>query len=196
LVSLRLHKHAETVIGRVRGRRIRVILVSALLAMAVVTAGFPIYVAPQIDDLRHADAIFVLGGRGYERYSYGLALALRGVAPQLVVSNPAGAQDIWLTDLCEHQRYAFTVSCFKPEPDTTFGEARELRRLAIEQGWRTVIVVTFRPHISRARYIVEKCFDGDLIMSASPARLSFEYWMWMYVYQTAGYIRAAFQSAC
>jgi hypothetical protein len=113
-VSLRLHRHAETVIGRVRGRRIRVILVSALLAMAVVTAGFPIYVAPQIDDLRHADAIFVLGGRGYERYSYGLALALRGVAPQLVVSNPAGAQDIWLTDLCEHQRYAFTATALPP----------------------------------------------------------------------------------
>jgi uncharacterized SAM-binding protein YcdF (DUF218 family) len=195
-VSFGLHKHAEKLIGWVRGRRIRAILVSALLAMAFVAAGFPIYVAPQIDSLRRADAIFVLGGRGYERYSYGLTLGLRGGAPQVVMSNPAGARDIWLTDLCEHQRYAFAVSCFKPEPDTTLGEARELRRLATQQGWHTVIVVTFRPHISRARYIVEKCFDGDLIMSESPARLSVEYWMWMYVYQTAGYIRAAFQSAC
>jgi uncharacterized SAM-binding protein YcdF (DUF218 family) len=169
-------------------------LVSVLLSIAVVAAGFPIYAAPQIDYLRPADAIFVLGGRGYERYSYGLALALRGVAPRVVFSNPAGARDIWLTDLCERQRYAFTVTCFDPEPATTLGEARELRRLAMEQGWRTVIVVTFRPHISRARYVLEKCFDGDLIMSESPARLSAEYWMWMYVYQTVGYVVTAFQA--
>lgn len=175
----------------------RPVIVSVLLVIAVMAAaGFPIYVTPQIDPLRKADAIFVLGGNGYERYPYALELALQGLAPRVVMSNPAGEQDIWLTDLCEHQRYGFTVSCFEPEPATTSGEARELRRLAAEQGWRKVIVVTFQPHISRARYIVEQCFGGELIMAESPADLSPEDWLWAYFYQTGGYIKAALEPAC
>ena len=159
-------------------------------------AGLPVYALPQTDPLRPADAIFVLGGNGYERYPYALELALQGLAPRVVVSNPAGDQDIWLTDLCKNQPYRFEVSCFVPDPATTKGEARELRRLAAAQGWHTVIVVTFRPHISRARYIVQQCFDGDVIMTESPADLSVGYWMWTYVYQTVGYFRAALQPGC
>ena len=173
------------------------IVVSVLLCLAVfAVAGFPIYVTPQVDPLRRADAIFVLGGDGYERYPYALELALQGLAPRVVVSNPAGQQDIWLTDLCEHQHYRFTVRCFEPEPATTLGEARELRRLASDEGWRDVIVVTFRPHISRARYILEQCFDGELIMDDSPADLSIEDWLWAYFYQTGAYLRAALEPAC
>lgn len=179
------------------GRRVRTRIAAALLSIVVVIAtGFPIYVAPQIDPLRRADAILVLGGPVYERYPYALELALQGLAPRVVVSNPAGGHDIWLTDLCERPRYTFTVSCFIPDPATTRGEARELRRLATEQGWRTVIVVTFRPHISRARYTLEQCFDGELIMAESPAELSLTYWMWSYLYQTAGYVRSALQPGC
>jgi hypothetical protein len=78
-----------------------------------------------------------------------------------------------------------------PQPRLT-----ERGRLATEQGWRTVIVVTFRPHISRARYILEQCFDGQVIMIESTTDLSAGYWIWTYVYQTAGYIRAALQAGC
>ncbi len=180
-----------------RGRRRRTIIVSVLCsALVFALAGMPVYVAPQIDQLRRADAIFVLGGNGYQRYPDAMELALQGVAPRVVVSNPAGDQDVWLSDLCEHQRYPFTVTCFQPEPATTLGEARELRRLATEQGWRTVVVVTFRPHISRARYILHQCFDGDLIMTESESDLSLEDWVWAYAYQTAAYVRAAVQPAC
>lgn len=162
----------------------------------VAAAGLPAYVYPQIDQLRPADAIFVLGGNGYERYPFALELALEGLAPRVVVSNPAGAEDEWLTDLCQHQRYSFTVSCFQPDPATTAGEARELRQYATEQGWHTVIVVTFTPHVSRARYILEQCFAGDLIMRDSPADLSAGYWVWAYAYQTGAYLHAALQPAC
>jgi hypothetical protein len=58
---------------------------------------------------------------------------------------------------------------------------------------RTVIVVTFRPHISRARFILKQYFDGDLIMVESPAHLSIAQWAFQYVYQTAGYVRAVLQ---
>ena len=89
------------------------------------------------------------------------------------------------------------LHCFAPDPPTTKGEGRELRRLASQHGWRTVIVVTFRPHISRARFILEQCFDGDLVMVASPgSHYRYSRWAFEYVYQTAGYSRAVLQPGC
>ena len=179
-------------------RRIRrwVIVVCVLLIAAVI-GGLPVYVRPQIDPLRHADAIFVLGGYGYGRYPFGLrARRQQGWAPTVVVSNPNGPEDPWLTEYCATPHPGLNLHCFIPDPPTTKGEGRELRRLAAKHGWRTVIVVTFRPHISRARFILEQCFDGDLVMVASPARVSAPRWAFEYVYQTAGYVRAVLQPSC
>lgn len=178
-------------------RRIRRWLVSVCaLLIAAVIGGLPVYVRPQIDPIRHADAIFVLGGHGYGRYPFGLQLGVQGWAPTIVVSNPNGPEDPWLTDYCATPHPGLNLHCFIPNPPTTKGEGRELRRLAAEHRWRTVIVVTFRPHISRARFILEQCFDGDLVMVASPARLSAPRWAFEYVYQTAGYVRAVLQPSC
>jgi uncharacterized SAM-binding protein YcdF (DUF218 family) len=178
--------------------RIRRLLVSAcLLLTTAVIGGVPVYVRPQVDPLRHADAILVLGGYGYQRYPLALRLGDEGWAPTVVVSNPNGPRDPWLHNLCTtppHLR--FHLRCVDPDPATTKGEAQELRRLATANGWRTVIVVTFRPHISRARFILEKCYDGDLVMAASPAHISAVRWAFEYVYQTAGYIRAVLQPGC
>jgi uncharacterized SAM-binding protein YcdF (DUF218 family) len=180
----------------VRRTRGVVLLAVALVFVLIVAIGYPFYVEPQTDPLRSADAIVVLGGPGHERYPRGLELALAGYAPHLVMSNPSGAKDRWLTDLCTHRRYEFDVSCFEPDPPTTRGEARELRRLAEANNWHTVIVVTFTPHISRARYILSRCYDGELIMRASPADVAPGYWVFSYAYQTAGYVRAALQPGC
>jgi uncharacterized SAM-binding protein YcdF (DUF218 family) len=175
-------------------RRI-IVLAAALVFVLIAALGYPFYVEPQVDPLRRADAIFVLGGADYERYPYGLELALAGYAPHIVMSY-SGAQDTWLTDLCTHQRYDFDVSCFEPDPATTRGEARELARLAEANNWHSVIVVTFTPHISRARWILERCYDGELIMAESPSVKGIAYWINNYIYQTAGYTRAALQRGC
>lgn len=167
----------------------------ALLLVGVVAgvAGYPVYVRPRVDPLRKADAILVVGGAApQQRYRYGFELARQGWAPHLVLSNPDGQ----VGAACATRDPRFTVECFDPHPPTTLGEARELHRLAHERHWRTVIVVTYTPHVSRARYIVEKCFDGELIMAASPVRLSVLDWAWMYVYQTAGYLKSVLQGGC
>ncbi len=170
-------------------------LVLVAIALTVsLAAGLPVYVRPQIDPLRPADAILVLGGLGKARYTYGLDLAEQGWAPTVAMSLPAGRDDPNTTRLCATSKPR--VLCFAPDPPTTKGEARELRRLASQYGWRTVIVVTFRPHISRARFILEQCFEGGLVMVASPARISIPRWAAEYVYQTAGYTRAALQPGC
>ena len=88
------------------------------------------------------------------------------------------------------------MDCITADPPTTKGEGRELRRLAEKYNWRTVIVVTFRPHISRARFILKSCFGGDLVMVATPAHLSVAEWAYQYVYQTAGYVRAMLEPGC
>jgi hypothetical protein len=171
------------------------VFVCALLIVAVI-GGLPVYVRPQIDPLRHADAILVLGGEGWNRYPFGFELATQDWAQTLVFSWSHEPKDTWVSHQCATPHPRFKVYCFTPDPPTTKGEARELRKLAANYGWRTVIVVTYRPQISRARFILERCFDGDLVMVASPAQLSPQRWAFEYVYQTAGYVRAALQPSC
>jgi hypothetical protein len=166
------------------------------LLVAWAVAGLPVYVYPQIDQLRHADAVFVVGGYGEERYRFGIDLAHQGWAPVAVVSSWNPTRDPVLTKACESPEPGITKICIAADPSTTLGEGRELRRLAAEHGWHTVIVVTGRPHISRARYILEGCFDGDLIMVESPPRLPASRWPLEYLYQSLGYLRAAVHSGC
>jgi uncharacterized SAM-binding protein YcdF (DUF218 family) len=168
------------------------LLVAALVAVPVV-AGYPVYVRPQVDAPTKADAILVVGGAApVQRYRYAFELAGQGWAPHLVVSDPDGE----MAAACARRWSGFTVECFSPDPRTTLGEARELGRLAAERHWRTVIVVTYLPHVSRARYILGRCFTGRLIMAPSPTHLSATGWAWMYVYQTAGYVKTLFQGGC
>jgi uncharacterized SAM-binding protein YcdF (DUF218 family) len=167
-----------------------------VLLLVAVLAGLPIYVRPQVDQPRRADAVLILGGYGYDRYSFGFGLASEGWAPGVAVSNPNGVADPWLTKYCAKPHAKFTLYCFVPDPTTTAGEVQQLRRLADDHGWRTVIVVTFRPHISRARFILQQCFDGDLIMVASPPEISLARWAYEYLYQTAGYVKAVLKPAC
>lgn len=180
-----------------RRRRLRRVLATLCLTLiAAVVAGVPVYVRPQIDRLRHADAILILGGPDYHRYTFGLDLGAQGWAPNVVVSNPKGNGDPWLARFCATPQAGYELHCFTPDPPTTKGEGRELQRLASRYGWRTIIVVTLRPHISRARFILEQCFDGELVMVPIPTHLSVPKWAFQYVYQTAGYARTLLQPGC
>ncbi len=181
----------------VPGLRRAGIFAGALLALILLIglAGLPVYVRPQTDPLRNADAIVVLGGTAYERFDIGLDLAQRGYAPTLLISRSTGLDDHEMDRYCAG-RFDFTVSCFVPDPWTTEGEAQEIRRRAQQFGWRHLIVVTYTPHVSRARYIVAKCFDGELTMVASPSASGLRFWTWMYLRQSAGYLRAFLSPDC
>lgn len=103
-------------------------------------------------------------------------------------SNPYGRDDARMNRIC-HGGYAFRVDCFTPAPSTTAGESVEIARLAAENTWKRVIIVTFVPHASRARYIVQKCYPGELTVVANRPDLSPLLWAYNYVYQSAGYAR-------
>ncbi|WP_084515111.1 YdcF family protein [Nocardia acidivorans] len=188
--------------GPVRPRRTRrrISVAAAVIALiaGIIAAGYPVYVRPQVDPLRHADAILVLGGEGVDRYAYGLDLARRGFASTVLFSNPYG-EDTDIDEVrepCHTPQRGFILECFAPNPPTTVGEGRELRALASQRGWQTVIVITMRPHLSRARYILEQCFAGALIMEPGPVHISPWYWAWSYAYQSAGYVRAFIDPGC
>jgi uncharacterized SAM-binding protein YcdF (DUF218 family) len=165
-----------------------------VLLIAAVIGGLPVYVRPQIDPLRHADAIVVLGGPPVARYPFSVELSKQSWAPMIFWSNPD--RNAGITQYCAKHHRDLHLSCFVPDTPTTKGEARALRGLAAQYGWRTIIVMTFRPHISRARFILEKCFDGDLVMVESPGHITTSQWAIQYIYQTAGYVRAALQPGC
>lgn len=174
-------------------------IVALLLAVTVLlgAAGYPVYVNPQADPLRQADAIVVLGGsQSGDRYRLGVELAHAGWAPTLLMSNPFAHKDKFVDGLCATPQRRVRVECFAPEPRTTLGEAREIGRLSAERGWDTVIVVTSVVHVSRARYIIEKCYHGGLVMQPTYGRLGPVAWVAMYVYQTAGYIKAFLHGPC
>jgi hypothetical protein len=195
--SFHAHQRRASSAGDPLHRRlIRRFAMLVCLLSTTAAAGLPVYVRPQIDQLRHADAILILSGPEHRRYPFGVNLAAQGWAPNLVISNAGGADNSKLTNFCAAPHPGLAVYCFVPDPPTTKGEARQLRRLASQHGWRTVIVVTFRPHISRARFVLEQCFDGDLVMVASPAQVSGPRWAFEYLYQTAGYARTVLQLGC
>jgi uncharacterized SAM-binding protein YcdF (DUF218 family) len=178
-------------------RALRIFLVISISLGVAVIGGWPVYVAPQVDALRPADAILVLGGYGYKRYQYGLELGKQGWAPTVVWSvEKGGSKGEWMATVCKSPPFKFTVRCISADPQTTRGEGRELRRLATEYGWRTVIVVTYRPHISRARFILQRCFSGELIMVESPADIPYLEWAKQFVYQSAGYAKAVMGPDC
>ncbi|MGW5920095.1 YdcF family protein [Nocardia fluminea] len=161
---------------------------SLLVVLLAVVALCPVYVRPRTDAPQVADAILVLGGAHDGREELGLRLAAQGYAPRVLVSNPYERSPM-VNRIC-HGGYSFEVSCFDPSPRTTLGEGRELARSGA--GWDRVIVVTFTPHVSRARYILGECWDGELLFVDPEPHLSPARWAWDYAYQSAGFVKAWF----
>ncbi|WP_280468403.1 YdcF family protein [Nocardia cyriacigeorgica] len=173
-------------------RRIGGTVLVVVVLLAIVTAVlWPVYVRPQTEEPAPADAILILGGAHDGREELGLTLARDGYAPRVLVSNPYEHSAL-VNRIC-HGGYSFEVECFDPDPRTTRGEGRYLARRARAEGWTRVIVVTFTPHISRARYILGECWSGDLLFVDPKPRLSPARWAYDYLYQSAGYVKAAFE---
>lgn len=146
----------------------------ALIGLAVIVTGWAVFgylvvLDPTINRLQRADAVFVLGGPDTDgRAAYGLQLAAEGYARTVAISvvDPEHSS---VYHQCTDGLPGLTVLCFPPNPRTTQGEARQLRAYAKQYGWRSVIVVTSSYHISRARWILDRCFGGTLIMRDAPA---------------------------
>jgi uncharacterized SAM-binding protein YcdF (DUF218 family) len=143
-----------------------VVALVAVSALAVQAAATALILWPESDVRGRADAVVVLAGGGGERLAEGVRLMERRVAPILVISH--GREPGWTeaNRLCDGEA-RFEVVCFTPEPERTQGEARAVRTIAKERGWRSLVVVTSTYHVTRARLLFERCIDGDVRAAAA-----------------------------
>lgn len=146
----------------------RLLVVSAAL-VAVSFAAWTVFVLTRPDDeLVRADAVLVLAGNS-KRLPVGVELVRQGVAPVLVLSEDTSGRDLARERLCAGGLPRIVVVCRRAVPYSTRGEARLLAALVRERGWRTVVVVTSRYHLLRARRILERCLGATrLLMHGAP----------------------------
>jgi len=134
---------------------IATLLVGAWVAATVRLLFLPAEGAPP-----HADAVVVLSG-SKRRLAKGIELVQAGVAPWLVLSAGLDPRQPQARRLClAGQGRGFRVLCFWPRPDSTQGEARGVERLARRYGWRSIVLVTSRFHITRARMLFRRCLNA------------------------------------
>ncbi|MDQ0031461.1 YdcF family protein [Arthrobacter bambusae] len=180
---------------------LRGFVVVGAMVIAWAVAGIFLYVAPPAEEPVHADVLFVLGPPD-RRMGYAEQLMQQGYAPTLAVSSPTGKDGRFTADVCNSVR-PYRVICFTPEPFTTQGEARTLRDLSNQYGWKSADVLTAQFHVTRARVIVDRCYKGGLHMVADRTGLPLVSltnptysWAYQYLYQTAAFVKVAIHPEC
>ena len=141
------------------GRRV---LLFFVLVVAWIVASFWLFIFPRQDSPSRADAVVVLSGAKNARLERALELMRRRVAPVLVISDATEPGSPRARALCRRGSTRFRVVCFRPDPYSTRGEAQALARLARRRGWGSVVVVTSKYHLTRARMLFRRCVDGDV----------------------------------
>jgi uncharacterized SAM-binding protein YcdF (DUF218 family) len=142
------------------------LLVLLLVLAALVVASVPLFILYDDDEVAKADAVMVLAGQK-SRLPVAVELVRRGVAPVLVISDGLDPRWTQANRLCRSGR-PDRVVCIRPEPYSTRGEARLAGRLARERDWDSLVVVSSRFHLLRARLLFERCFRGALAFLGAP----------------------------
>jgi uncharacterized SAM-binding protein YcdF (DUF218 family) len=147
-----------------RAARPRWRLFGALAGAAVAIGAVSLVMLwPRNDTPKTTDAVVVLGGAGVERVLLGIELHDRYGVP-LVLSAQA-------VDYGSFQglRCGRDVICVTPHEPSTAGEARAVRSLAAQEGWRHVTIATSRFHTTRARALFRQCLGDDVsVVGALP----------------------------
>ena len=181
-----------------RGFAVSLVCALVLAVAGVGFVGYFVYTEARVDDVESVDAIIVLGGEHDGREQYAMSLARQGVSENVVLSNAYWTGDKQMAAFCATTDPQFTVTCLPPEPSTTRGEAILTRDLADQNGWESVLVISWRYHLPRARYIFSQCFDGRIFVRDVPRRYDFSLaeWEYTYLYQTVGFAKAVLQGEC
>ncbi|MCP3912145.1 MAG: YdcF family protein [Actinomycetia bacterium] len=154
-----------------RRRRRRLTIAGAVVGLAFIAflvVTWRLFISPPTDDLTtaQADAIVVFAGGG-PRVVEGLRLVMdEGVADTLVVARNTepGLPFQAHFELCDTGR-PIGAHCFQPEPRTTRGEAQYVAALAEREGWETIVLVTSTDQLVRARMMIERCWDGEVLVT-------------------------------
>jgi hypothetical protein len=143
-----------------------VVAAGSMLFAGFLAASAYLFVWPRTSRPAGADAVVILGpGLHGERFDKGMSLTNQGLGRALVISKPRNGREP-VPGICAG-RWRLEVICFRARPFTTRGEARQLGRIAVERGWKSLIVVTSTYHVTRARILLERCYPGHIEMVAA-----------------------------
>nr|WP_269437951.1 YdcF family protein [Arthrobacter sp. zg-Y179] len=142
-----------------------------------------------------ADAVVVLAGASSERLPVGLDLMEQEYAPTLVLSATSTPGNKETDAVCARNLNPRVV-CFSPDPMTTRGEARAVARLAKDNGWTDIIVVTSRYHVTRAELNLEQCSAANITMVESAPQLGPGQWLGRFVEETGAVAAGLIRPAC
>ena len=148
------------------------LLLAGLLALGVFTITVGHFLTA-VDAFSQADAIVVLGGDGgdFFRVQQGVALFNEGHAPLVVFSGGVSLKDAGLAcssaqlslEAAQELGLSADAAIIADGAQSTYDEAVNMRRLARQQGWRSLIVVTDLFHTRRAARTFRTLLPGTTI---------------------------------
>ena len=143
-------------------------LISILLVAGVVLFGLGVwlFLLRKDDPLpaRTVDAVVVLAGSD-KRLPVALDLMRHRVAKALVVSETSAADDLPRFRLCHGPKpRGYRLICRRADPFSTRGEAEMTAALAIRNHWRSLVIVSSRYHLFRAKRLFARCTSAKLVM--------------------------------
>lgn len=176
-------------------------MLAATLAVAVVTwlaVCVDTVAHPRIDPHERVDAVYVLGP-AETRIDAALDLVDQGLAPVLLATTSVRDDgSTYATEHCGTVGPTYRVECVLPDPYTTRGEARLLGGQVADHGWTRVAVLTSTAHAARARMLVERCTDAEVLMwtlddRPDPGLVA---QLRAFVYQSAAWVKAQVERGC
>ncbi|MBF4995506.1 YdcF family protein [Arthrobacter gandavensis] len=183
-----------------RARALRILAAAATAAVSVLVVwllvAVNLFYYPQADsEPGQADAVVVLAGAAPERLPVGRDLITDGSAPVLVLSTTGTPGNAVTDTVCKYFAGP-AVRCFSPSPLSTRGEARAIARLAADNNWDEIIVVTSTYHLVRAEANISQCSNVRVRMVASEPDLTAGQWLGRFTEETGGVLAAFLRPAC
>ncbi len=178
-----------------RTRRSQLTIAGVVVAVGLATVGTATWrftsapSAASIGDVASSDAIVVfVGGKG-ERLEVVQRLLDAGVAPNVVIPNGLSPGSAEANRLCLDEARAEVFCPELPDGDTR-SEARLIGRIATENGWRRLVLVTSDYHVERARLRLGRCFDGKVEAVAADSDLGGGERMGKLIHELFGHVEA------
>ncbi|MFZ3452667.1 ElyC/SanA/YdcF family protein [Arthrobacter sp. 7Tela_A1] len=183
---------------RTRSLRLLAALTGAALSALLVwlLVAMNLFYFPHTEDLpARADAVIVLAGAASERLPVGQALVREGQAPVLVLSTTDTPGNANMDLVCNYSTNP-AIKCFAPSPLSTRAEARSIARLAADNGWEDIVVVTSKYHVVRAQANIKQCTNARVTMVGSEPDLGPVQWLGRFTEETGGVAAAFVRPAC
>ena len=142
-------------------QHVAVILVELVVSGIILATRVP---WPPVPEPSKANAVVLLSGDG-SRLPLALRLMQEGLAPTLVFVGTPDTLEV--VNVCQ-QPQPFEVVCLRPHPDSTRAEARVTGQLAEARSWKSMVLVTSKYHLTRARMLFARCFEGTVQAVGEP----------------------------